>query len=171
MITVKTADRKVKEKRKIRKLYNGSFPDDERIPFDILFTTMNEDRIMKAVYDEEKLIGMYYLFLHDDIVYLGYLCVDESERRKRYGTQILNQIAEEYEGSRIVVDIEEVKDEQQQKRKRFYLNSGYESTGVFYHIYGVDYELLSHGGIVTKDEWHRLIRKHWGRFAETAEYR
>ena len=175
MLKTVRVDRRYKDKRKIRRLYDGSFPDDERIPFDILISTLSDDRIMYAVYEEERLVGMYFLFLKDDIVYLSYICVDEAERGRGYGSLILKQIAEENEGKRIVVDIEEVKDdeffEETDRRRDFYLNNGYERTGVYYHIYGVDYELLSYGGIVSRDEWHSVIRKHWGKRADTAVYR
>ena len=175
MLKTERVVRKHRDIRKIRKMYNGSFPDNERIPFDILMFTLSDERAMEAVYDDDRLIGMYYLFLNGDLIYLSYICVEEKERGKGYGSAILNHISENRNGKRIVLDIEEVKDDEQydetRKRKDFYLHNGYEETGVFYHFYGVDYELLSYGGKVSKDEWHSLILKHWGERANTAIYR
>ena len=175
MLNVLKIDRNYKEINQIHTMYNGSFPDDERVPFDILLKTIGKDRDMCAVCDNEKLIGMYYLMHDEDLVYLAYVCVKEEERGKGYGSLILEKIAEEHEGKRIVADIEELKQdsknyEQQKKRKDFYLKNGYRSTGTFYHIYNVDYELLSYGGSVSKEEWHDLILKHWGPRAESATY-
>ena len=58
-----------------------------------------------------------------------------------------------------------------QRRKQFYLRNGFVESGVFYHIFNVDYELLCCNGPVSQNDWHSLIRKHWGRFADTAVYR
>lgn len=175
MLKTERVDRKYRDLKKIRKLYNGSFPDDERIPFDFLINTLSSERIMYAVYDDDRLIGMYFLFLDEDLIYLSYICVEEKERGKGYGSAILNHISENRDGKRIVLDIEEVKNDEHhketKKRKDFYLHNGYKETGVFYFIYGVDYELLSYGGNVSKDEWHSLILKHWGERADTAVYR
>ena len=161
----------------LSELYERSFPDDERIPFQHLLNTLNDERIMAAVFHEEELVGMYFLFLHRKLVYLSYICVREEDQDKGYGTAILEKIRKDYEGWRIVVDIEEVREEdenyaQEISRRHFYTKNGFVSTGVFYHIYGVDYELLSFGGNVKQEEWHELISKHWGsRFADTAVYK
>ena len=159
----------------IEELYDISFPEDERIPFHILKRTLSDERLMYAIY-EDTLIGMFFLFIDEDLVYLSYLCVDERRRGKGYGSAILKHITKMYEDKRIVLDIEEVKTDsenynERKKRKDFYLHNGYQSTGIFYHIYDVDYELLSRGGTVTKEQWHHLIRKHWGPRADTAIYR
>jgi hypothetical protein len=45
------------------------------------------------------------------------------------------------------------------------------SAGVFYRFYGVDYELLSCHGTVKKEDFQRLVRKHWGPAANNAVYR
>ena len=72
---------------------------------------------------------------------------------------------------RIVVDIEKIKteqDDEQIRRKQFYLRNQFHETGVFYFIYNVDYELLSTGESVTGQEWNDLIHAFWGKFADTA---
>ena len=162
--------------RKIRKLYNTSFPDDERIPFSHLLRTVGSERIMHAYYDNSVLTGLTVVFLMDDIVYLSYICISEEMRNRGYGTEILQAVKNEYPGCRMVVDIEELKREssnyeERLRRREFYLRNGFVSCSVFYHFYYVDYELLSCNGTVSQQEWAALVRKHWGRYAETAIYR
>ena len=162
--------------KKIKRLYDRSFPDDERIPFRHLLNTLNSERIMHAYYDEDVLVGMTFVFLKDDMVYLSYICVSDEIRNKGYGTEILKAVQCEFSGYRVVIDIEELKPEsdnyeERVRRRNFYLHNGFVSCDVFYHIYAVDYELLSWNGKVSQEEWHSIIRKHWGRFADTAIYR
>ena len=130
----------------------------------MLKKSLNEDSRMYAVYENDKLIGMYHIFIEKDIVYLAYLCIAEEKRGKGYGTILLNHIRDSLPGYRITVDIEEVKEkgrnfEEESSRKAFYLRNGFEETMVFYHFFGVDYEVLSNGGKISKDEWEAVVLK------------
>ena len=163
-----------KDLKEMRRLYDASFLDDERIPFSRLLRELSDERRMFAYYDGEELIGLSYLFYHEDLVYLSYICVEEKLRDHGYGSMILQDIKEMCFNRRIALDIEEVKGEnieEKKKRKEFYLRNGFSSSGIFYHIYHVDYEILKWNGDVKKEEWHALIRRHWGRFAESAVYK
>ena len=172
----KRVDRTVEDLETIRGLYDRSFPDNERIPFDWLLKSKDPLQEMCAAYEDKMFVGMYYLYFKDELIYLSYICVMEELRDLGYGSKILSKIKDRYLDRRIVIDIEEVREgdkdhEHELKRRAFYLKNGFFSTEIFYHIYGVDYELLSFGGKVNKDEWHSLIRHHWGRIADTAIYR
>ena len=150
----------------VRELYNSSFPDMERIPWGRLVHSLSEDRILNTYYEDDQLIGMTYHFCFQDMVYFGYLAVNPDIRNRGYGTAILRKMHELCEGKRIVGDIEEVipgvKDEAERKRRRdFYLRNGYESCNVFCVFFGVDYDILSHGGTVSAQEWTDLIKAHW----------
>ena len=176
MIHSLTIDGSYPDIETIRSLYDRSFPDDERIPFDRLLAQLNKERVLLVFLDEEELLGMAYLFYHRDLVYLGYLCILEEKRDQGYGSFILQKILKDHEEKRIVADIEEVKEDAsdypiRQKRKDFYLRNGFHSSAVFYRFYGVDYELVSAHGDISQQDWQGLIRRHWGRIAETAVYR
>lgn len=168
-------DKNYKDIKEIRRLYNSSFPDDERIPFKRLINNLDTDRVMYAYYDDQ-LIGMSFLFLYNDLAYLSYICVEENLRDKGYGSKILNKVKDDFKDYRIVLDIEEVVKnsenyEERKRRKDFYLKNGFESANIFYHIYHVDYEILHYGKDVNRDDWHSIIKKHWGKIADTATYR
>lgn len=168
--------RNYKDLKEIERLYNNSFPKNERIDFERLLRMLDDDRRMYVYLEDEKIISMAYFFIFEDIAYLGYICVEEELRNKGYGTVILNKIKEEYQGYRIGIDIEEVKQnstniEERVRRRDFYIRNGFVSTDIFYNFFFVDYEILSCGGLIRKEEWQDLVRKHWGRVAMTAKYR
>ena len=175
-LTFCEVDRDFAELDKIRELYERSFPDDERIPFVRLLNCLNGERIMEAVCLDGELIGMTFVFLSGDLVYLAYLCVEEDKRDHGFGSRILRRLYDAYPSKRFIIDIEETRPEDENydeelKRRAFYLRNGFESTGIYYYIYNVDYELLSYGGQVSREEWHALILKHWGPRARKAIYR
>ena len=150
--------RNYKDLKEIERLYNNSFPKNERIDFERLLRMLDDDRRMHVYLEDEKIIGMAYFFIFEDIAYLGYICVEEELRNKGYGTVILNKIKEEYQGYRIGIDIEEVKQnssniEERVRRRDFYIRNGFVSTDIFYNFFFVDYEILSCGGLIRKEEW------------------
>lgn len=162
--------------KEIRRLYNASFPDNERIPWFRLFSQLDESRVMQAWFDGDTLTGLTYVFLFKDIAYLGYLAVEENLRERGYGTMILKQLQNDLNDYRIVIDIEVVEEdaenyEERKKRRDFYLRNDFSPTGVGYYFFHVDYELLSSNGLVTADEYLELIRKHWGPFASGAVFK
>ncbi|MBQ1478019.1 MAG: GNAT family N-acetyltransferase [Erysipelotrichaceae bacterium] len=175
MLTKREVSKASPDLKEMRRLYNASFPDDERIAFRRLLKELSPERKMYAYYEGEELVGLSYLFFHEDLVYLSYICIEESLRDKGYGSEVLQIILEDLKDHRIALDIEEVKEgteneEERKRRKAFYLRNGFVSSGVFYRIYHVDYEILCAHGEVKKEDWHALIRKHWGSFADTAVY-
>ncbi|MBQ9327161.1 MAG: GNAT family N-acetyltransferase [Solobacterium sp.] len=157
----------------VKQLYEGSFPETERIPWKRLWNLMPEGT-MDGYYLNGKLTGMSYVYRFQDIAYLAYLAVVKEAQGNGYGTEILHLVKETCTDRRIVVDIEEVAApelEQKQRRKDFYLNNGYESCQVFYRFFSVDYELLSINGIVTASDWHALVRTMWGPWGRLAKFR
>lgn len=162
--------------KEVKRLYNASFPDDERIPWHILTAGLNDSRRMYIYYDQDQLIGLSYVFIWQDIAYLGYLAVEENLRDRGYGSRILKTLRKELEGYRIVIDIEIVvreadNYEERKKRRDFYLRNGFVTTSAGYYFYHVDYELLSCGGPVSAEEYRSLIIAHWGPRAKKAIFK
>ncbi len=169
MIRYEVLTKEHKDVEEVRKFYDYSFPDDERMPYDRLLSMVDTNHRMYVWYDEDKLIGMTFSFVYDHLAYLSYICIRREEQDHGYGSKIL-QVLEDVH-PRIVADIERIKteqDEEQIRRKQFYMRNHFHETGVFYYIYNVDYELLSTGKSVTGKEWNDLIHAFWGKFADTA---
>ena len=162
--------------RKIRRLYDMSFPNEERVPFFHLMNSAGRDRVMHAYYQDEELVGLTVMFLAYDIAYLSYICIEPELQDKGYGTMILDMLKDTYRDYRMAIDIEETESESDNledrlRRKAFYVRNGFESTGVFYTYNGVEYEILSWNGIISKEDWQKTIEKHWGKYAAFATYR
>ena len=56
-------DRNYKDLKEIERLYNNSFPKDERIDFKRLIRMLDDDRRMYVYLEDEKIIGMAYFFI------------------------------------------------------------------------------------------------------------
>lgn len=169
-ITENSADLK-----EIHSLYDRNFPRNERMPFTRLMKGIGSERIMHAYYENDTLIGMTYVFINHDLVYLGYLVTEENLRDKGYGGQILHALSDQYQDQRIVLDLEQLDEhadnnEERIRRRNFYLRNGFVSTGVWYRFFHVSYELLCMHGKVTADDYRNLILKHWGPIAEKAVF-
>lgn len=176
MLRSVSVTKKTEHLKEIKRLYNASFPDNERIPWFRLFSQLDESRVMQAWSDDDVLIGLTYVFLHKDIAYLGYLAVEENMRGRGYGSMILKQLQNERKDYRMVIDIEVVTEdaenyEERKMRRDFYLRNDFAPTGVGYYFFHVDYELLSYNGAVSADDYRDLIRKHWGPFAAHAVFK
>lgn len=167
---------KLKEYEEVHRLYDASFPDDERIPWHRLLKKNDESRQMRAWFDNDQLVGLSYVFVHGNIAYLGYLAIEENLREKGYGSMVLKEICSAFEEYKVVIDIEIVTEEadnyeERLRRREFYMRCGFERTGVGYYFWYVDYELLSIHGIVTEAEFRDLIIAHWGPFAKRAVFK
>ncbi|MBR3349097.1 MAG: GNAT family N-acetyltransferase [Solobacterium sp.] len=176
MTETRLFSKNMKCRKEVRRLYDASFPDDERIPWPVLTAGLNEHRRMYVHFDEGTFIGLSYVFLSRDIAYLGYLAVEEHLRLRGYGSQILQALRSELSDFRFVIDIEVVTKEagnyaERKKRREFYLRNGFVSTGAGYYFYHVDYELLCAGAMVTADEFRDLIIEHWGHRARHAVFK
>ena len=161
--------------KEIHSLYDRNFPRNERMSFKRLMKGIGSDRIMHAYYDGDTLVGMAYVFLNDDLIYLGYLVTEENLRNKGYGSHILHALSDTYQNQRIVLDLEQLDEnadnnEERERRRNFYLRNGFVSTGVWYRFFHVSYELLCMHGKVTGDDYRNLILKHWGPIAKKAVF-
>ena len=159
----------------VRALYDSSFPDDERIPWNMLLKLQNEYRLLNAWYMDHTLAGFTCLFLYRDIVYLSYLAVPEAMRDHGIGTRILTMLRNVFPERTIVIDIEELRKdaenyEERVRRRNFYLRCGFETSHIGYHYYNVSYELLCCGGMISAEDFRDLLLFHWGPRASSARF-
>lgn len=131
-------------KNEIKKLYINSFPKDERFPFWILKRCSQEKNVsFNVIFDDSKLIGMEYIINCSNYTYLMYLAIDENQREKGYGSEILNDLTKKYKN--IVLSIERTNEDlnfNNKRRKNFYLRNGFYETNKFIKDNGVQYEIL-----------------------------
>ena len=152
--------------KKVRELYEASFPVEERMPFFII-SRKEKGRDLRVWLEGEELIGLTYLYHYRDLSYLSYICVESTYQDEGYGSKILQEILKEYPQQRIIVDIEKLDEDaenaaERERRRQFYLRNGFQSDEIGYFFYDVDYELLSAHGLINEEDWKRLMMKHWG---------
>ena len=92
----------------LRKLYESSFPKEERIPYDEIVNALDEmDIDFAGYYDGDKLLALS-LVTHLERFNLGnYLAVQKELRGKGLGEKFLRMILDKYkEGKPFIIDVE-----------------------------------------------------------------
>lgn len=154
----------------IKRIYNDSFPIEEMLPFDKLVSISNDtDHLFYGLYDDNTLVGMNYLIVKEDMVYVLYLAISNAYQNKGYGKRAINEMLKKYSGYRISLNIEEVNPEslnynQRLRRKNFYQFFGFESQKYLISNEGVTFETMVINGDVSYQEIRRI-------FDELKEYK
>lgn len=163
--------------KNVKQLYISAFPKDERISFLYLKRKAKQKcEDIFAVFDDENFVGMTCLVYYENITFIFYLATDEKVRNQGYGTKILNEIKNLKPNGRIVLNIEAVDenskdDEQKIRRQNFYKRNGFESNGYIFEEEGVLFESLSFGGIVSHEEYTKLLKNYMGKFMYAYYYK
>ena len=171
MMEVKRVMEKDRLMKDIRKLYGNSFPINEKMPFEMLLGKMKHGCRMYAFLEEESFVGFAYVFVGEEI-FLYYLAIDEGKRGNGYGSKALCLLQEKLGDKCITLDIEQVNDinSEQYRRLCFYQRAGYVRTGIRYHFFGVDYEILASKNGYTKAQYKELAKQIWGINAHLIHY-
>ncbi|WP_046214175.1 GNAT family N-acetyltransferase [Paenibacillus wulumuqiensis] len=143
----------------IKKIYEDSFPVEEMVPYNKLIEISNDtDHLFYGIYDDDTLVGMNYLIIEKDMLYVLYLAIGKGYQSKGYGKAVITEIKSKYSGYRICLNIEEVhpkfiNHDQRMKRRRFYQLLGFESQDYLVTNYeGITFETMSINGDVAYEE-------------------
>ncbi|WP_458118524.1 GNAT family N-acetyltransferase [Paenibacillus sp. Z6-24] len=143
----------------IKTIYDDSFPVEEMVPYNKLVEISNDtDHLFYGIYDDDALVGMNYLIVEKDMLYVLYLAIGKGYQNKGYGKAVITEIKNEYLGYRICLNIEEVNPkfinhDQRMKRRRFYQLLGFESQDYLVTNYeGITFETMSINGDVACKE-------------------
>lgn len=158
MIRTENVSKKMKDFARVKKLYETSFPPEERMPLKYILYGGFSSLDFAAFYDNEIFCGFFMLMTQGDITHILYLAVEEAFRNRGYGAEALKIVREMKPSNRLVVDIETpdaASDnyEQRIRRKAFYLRNGYRESDIAYWWNGVAYEILVRGADVTEEEF------------------
>lgn len=159
MLSIKLMTDAPEDLKKAKALYYHAFPKNERRPFPELIDHRLGDTEAFCFYDADLFVGMAAVMNSPDITHIVYLAIDDSLRGQGYGSQALTCLHQFYAGKKIMVDIEladgtSENEQQRIARKRFYLRAGYSETPVKYKWRNENYEILSYGGSISKQEYH-----------------
>lgn len=147
-----------KDLHKIKKLYIGSFPENERFPFKTMILNKSGHYETFAFYDNGVFCGFAILLNSLDISHIIYFATLPEMRGKGLGAKALSAIGRIKSGLRIIVDIErEVpgceENEIRRRRKNFYLRNGFSETEVRYRWQDEAYEILVLGGKLSGEDF------------------
>ena len=147
---------------RIKEIYETSFPKSEKFPFWVLKQCAKENNVrLDSIIDHntDKIIGMSFIILYDDIAYLMYLAIDKKYRNKEFGSLVLRDLILKQIDTSILLCIERPseKEDIKTRRKDFYLRNGLYETGCFIEDSGVEYEFLSSSKkrIITENDLKR----------------
>lgn len=114
----------------IERIYNASFPDNERAPMRLLKKRAARGKAdFLAIRDGGEVAGMAYCVCCRDLAYLFYIAVDKARRGRGVGTQAMTALLERYRGKRFFLALEQLDKTaenyaQRVKRHEFYLGCG-----------------------------------------------
>ena len=156
-------------RRDIEPLFVTAFPRNERPPADYYFSSFsNPNNALFGFYDEGKFIGFSSISLYKDICYIFFLAVEENERDKGYGSQIISLIKEKYNKYTILLCYEEVDEKypdfaMRKRREQFYFRNGFKKNPLMSDEFGVIYQTAVIGDrIVTFEEYQEIFKNGFG---------
>ena len=121
----------------VRALYEESFPDEERIPWDDLLRLVKAMPLEFTVYREgEDLLGLTLVYPRPRLSWFWYFAVPPEKRGRGIGQRILSALLAHYAGRSAVLDMEDPgqsdapNPEQRRRRAAFYRRNGFRETGV-----------------------------------------
>lgn len=160
--------RKLPDYQEIKRLYNESFPDDERAPFSLLMRKAKKADFF-AFYEDKKWLGLTYIVRLDRLAYIFYIAITPEQRGKGYGTAAMKALVEYYKDCRLFLALEQLDKtadnyEQRVKRHEFYKNCGLSELPYRIKEGNVIYDIMGVGGKVEPEEYRALIDNYLGWF-------
>ncbi len=145
-------------------LYDFSFPKKEQEKLENMLI-VSETPLGKfaVILDGETRVGLLYLMVRGDLVFIYYLAVDPGLRSKGYGSEILKMIRAMYPGYRFSLNAEAPDEtannnEQRLQRISFYEMNGFRDTGTRTTWDGVTYAMMTSGGEVGTHEIGEMFK-------------
>ena len=164
----------IDEKRiyEIGALYEASFPENERMPFERILKKRSEGvmRLLSIEDQDRAFLGFANITLCFDALVLNYFAIVPTEQGKGYGTQTLERLKELYPKRSIVIDIEDdgIKAEnsaQRIRRRQFYERLGFRAMPYRVTIVGVESLIMSSGREYSFEEYKAIFSQAFSSWA------
>lgn len=159
--------------RDIRPLFESAFPEDERPPADIYFSSFigQNNKVLLGFYEKNEFIGFTSLIIYKDICYIFFLAVPELKRNQGWGGKILNYVKEKYKEYNVLLCYEEVDRkydnyDERVKREQFYLHNGFKINPLKTYEFGVIFQTAVIGNrIITFEDYKGIFESGFGVWA------
>ncbi|MBQ9847598.1 MAG: GNAT family N-acetyltransferase [Clostridia bacterium] len=150
-------------------LYVSAYPEFERKAFAYMLARAEAGlvELYAAVDEEGEFNGIAFTVPGEKVVYLEYVAVDPVRRGKGVGSAILGAVINQYQGKRIVADIETTLNPDhdmpvRMRRKSFYRRSGFLTMDYTVNFHGIVREVMAYPEEVSFEEYHELFAPAYG---------
>ena len=160
-------------RKDIGPLFERAFPEDERPPADIFFSSFKKqnNKVLLGFYKENAFIGFTSLIIYKDICYIFFLAVSENKRKQGFGSKILDYVKNNYHKYNILLCYEEVDEkydnyEERVKREQFYLHNGFKINPLKTNEFGVIFQTANIGNrVITFEDYQGIFESGFGKWA------
>jgi GNAT superfamily N-acetyltransferase len=168
MLTTKMILKKSIYYNEVVKLYEESFPENERIDIEFLVRKVIEKKAeFIAYFDNDVFVGFVYNVFNEKISFLLFLAILEKYRGLGYGSEILDLVKDSYKSVPVILAIEPLNKKADNyqirvKRKQFYLKKQFKDSEFYYFEYDEKYDLLVWNEKVIQEEFNILMKNYTG---------
>lgn len=148
--------------KEIKNIYFEAFPKSERKPFFILRRSVEKEKAQLLTAMENGILyGFIVVIPYRDMVMVDYLAVSSKIRSQGTGSKIMQEVCRFFSDKKIVLLIERLDDnaenkEQRIARRKFYFKNGFISSDIYITGHSGNMEILNYGGMVSPQEYMDL---------------
>ena len=150
-------------------LYETSFPDSEKKPFDFMLEKVKQNTMdMLKIMMDDQMIGLMITALSNPIL-LDYFAIDPKYQSNGYGSLALQALKDYYQCD-FFGEIESTFNNQdvlKHKRKQFYIKNGMIAMPFTINLFSVDMEILTSGISITYNQYVELLVNNFGEYCRS----
>ncbi|WP_294730865.1 GNAT family N-acetyltransferase [uncultured Faecalibaculum sp.] len=153
----------------VEQLYDQSFPDSERKPFDMILSmqkTGNADILMMM---DPDFCGLLITMKDKEVMLIDYLAVDPEKQSRGYGSRALSLFGEQFPDQPVVLEIENPEgtapDSQENRRLAFYRRNGFSVMDYTVLLFDVPMKILVRRGSISFQEYQSFLLRRLGSWA------
>ncbi|KXT76147.1 GNAT family N-acetyltransferase [Streptococcus sp. DD12] len=134
---------------RVKELYLGAFPENERFPFVLLeAASLWKGHAFKALYEDDQFVGLVYYCFNQEFFYLLFFAVSPDVQSQGYGGRIMADLKAKAEDRTFILMVEAMEEEadnahQRKRRIAFYDRHGFSVTDYDYVERGDVYHVLA----------------------------
>lgn len=171
MVNIIKIDKNSKDLNTIRKIYMDSFPKEERPPFFILKSKINNPGVdLFSIYYKDILVGFFYSLTIEKykLTYLFFFAIKKEYQGMKIGTKALDKFTSYFKDNRIFLAMEEINNNtdnylERISRMNFYLKNGFHLLNQKLIEKNVIYDLLGTSNKVQAFEYKELLETNFNK--------